>query len=394
MVGKAYVLLAIWSRSQLVQGRGVGANVQVGGRAEENATRFVVISIVGFIFLALCGGLLHFLWRSREDLHLLLPWEVKPKELEPAPVPKAKAKPKRKSLRKAGEVEADEEAPPEQPQTEGAMLSRNNSKASTADSGEASDAWSEDGRSNSKGSKISKESGTGSKKRRNSRGPLAAAGHGFNGGGFGGNALILEPGDPRGRPPLPKRGRSNSVRKNSRVEAGDSSVEPSRSATPEPAERDQVMARAGGRGRVSRGRGQNDVVARSSARSNSISSSHSGSSRGSRPPSAKGAPRDPPSSGAWNGKLSEAGRERSGSYSLHFHADHKISGAVEGNDGLTYITGSFNPDNQKIQWVEKHPWGSVKVSAQVSRSNSTPRIHGQFEASDGGKGKLDLCPGS
>jgi len=389
MTREACVLLAVLSHHQLVEGR-VGARADGGGGGAAGddeglgLATIAVIVVVGCLGGGLCGGVLYSLWRSREDLHMLLPWEVKPKELPPSVV-QAKAKAKRNSLRKAGEADQD----PEQPQTEeGASISRSDSKVST-NSGEASDARSEDGRSNSKGSRISKESVNGSKKRRNSRGSLAAAGFGFNGGGLGGNALVHEPGDPRGRPPLPKRGRT-AARKNSRVEADDSSAEPS--ASPEPVEKDRVLARAGARS-VSRGRGQDDVIARSRARSNSVGSSHSGSSHGSRPNS-KGAPREAPSSGAWNGKVSEAGRERSGSYSLQFHADHKITGAIEGDHGISEITGSYNPDNQKIRWVEKHPWGSVQVSAQVSRAGSTPRIQGAFEASDGGKGKLDLCPGS
>ncbi|CAE8612450.1 unnamed protein product [Polarella glacialis] len=74
---------------------------------------------------------------------------------------------------------------------------------------------------------------------------------------------------------------------------------------------------------------------------------------------------------------------------------NSVSGSLEGAgaDGCN-ITGSYDPRSQTVLWVEAHSWGSVKVSAQLSQEQGDKgvRISGGFEASDGGRGKVQLAP--
>eukprot|EP00931_Biecheleriopsis_adriatica_P065425 TRINITY_DN39952_c0_g1_i1.p1 TRINITY_DN39952_c0_g1~~TRINITY_DN39952_c0_g1_i1.p1 ORF type:complete len:433 (+),score=81.42 TRINITY_DN39952_c0_g1_i1:34-1332(+) len=401
-----------------------------GGNSGEGDASWMLFAVVGFFVFSLCAGVCVFAWRNRGDMDLLLPAAVREKRKMPElRAEKATAADrKRVALAELAERRAERQnslrSAADAADVEAALPgdTKGNTSAIDEEGSRQSSKVSQDPRSDSKGSKRS------SSRRKSRGGDMQRNG--------------LGEGDPRGRPPLP--GKRSVARKSSRVSDVNSaggSREPSPSPSPPssrdasrepPKERvqDQALARASdGRGSVSqimrggiRGDDGDVVPSRGRARRSSSSSSSSSSSgserngssasRGSRARNSSGSREgstnaeirrisvqkrssditDDLVSGAWTGTLLESGAPRLGKYSLNFHRDMKISGCMEGSSGSCSITGSYNPRSQQVSWVEQHPWGSVKVDGKVLRDGGTPRIEGGFEASDGGKGKLDLCP--
>jgi len=96
-------------------------------------------------------------------------------------------------------------------------------------------------------------------------------------------------------------------------------------------------------------------------------------------------------SGTWKGTFEEGGNRRPAKRELSFVASGLIVGS--GADGCS-LEGFFNNRSgglYNVEWTETYEWGRIEVTAWLSLApRQDAHIDGQFFASDGGKGRLDL----
>jgi len=322
----------------------------------------LIIVVIGVIAFGACCGIFAVLWRNRRDLLTLMPeWmsfhrkkEVKVTEADRIIFERAEQRRQKRELREAAEADEEEGG--------GSYLDLPTSLPGTVtDKGsEAQD--SRDTSLPSRGSKTSAatESGSSARYARKQHRKISRA---------------SDPGDAaRGRPrPL-----------DDAVTASDPlSRWKHRREHSDGGEEDELPSSSRGRN----GRGRRHSVGASpellALASPAMSSMGLGRSFG----------RAAPVSGPWEASIHERGSTRASQYKLRFLPDHRVAGSTEGADGTAQISGSFNPDNHRVIWTEAHPWGSVQVTGHVFYKAHVAQISGTFVATDGGRGKMDLCPG-
>jgi len=96
-------------------------------------------------------------------------------------------------------------------------------------------------------------------------------------------------------------------------------------------------------------------------------------------------------SGMWNGTFEEGRSRRVEKRKLNFLASGEVTGS---GAEQCRVTGHFLKQGgafYMVEWTEMHPWGRLQVSAKLTVSSpADARIEGEFTASDGGAGKLQL----
>lgn len=98
-------------------------------------------------------------------------------------------------------------------------------------------------------------------------------------------------------------------------------------------------------------------------------------------------------SGTYEGYFQEEGGKRKVQYELFFSAKGEVSGRGISGTENTEVSGNYRWDNlaykPRVEWTEKHDWGSLSFSAFVEARNK--EIEGEFSVSDGGGGIGYLC---
>jgi len=95
-------------------------------------------------------------------------------------------------------------------------------------------------------------------------------------------------------------------------------------------------------------------------------------------------------SGAYRGKISEAGSSRAAAFKLTFNSTGNIGGS--GPDSCT-VKGQCT-GGTVMSWTETHPWGTIQFNGTLTvDASQKTHIKGKFKSSDGGGGTLDVVSG-
>mmetsp|Transcript_62606 Transcript_62606/g.146927 ORF Transcript_62606/g.146927 Transcript_62606/m.146927 type:complete len:358 (+) Transcript_62606:111-1184(+) len=346
---------------------------------------YTLLVVVGVILFGLCTGLCGFAWRNRHDFWLLLPAlpdTFKLRVVGDHSVEQAtehdriiferaeKKRLKREGLREAAEADegSDEGPPTVGPHVEEGRRAGNRSRTGSKSSTAATDSQTSQAFARPKGRKSSRVSEPG-------------PGHGHHEGDMVVHSI-----------------RGSSLPPNARKTSRVSPLDIGDGADPLDLTDSSQMAALVANQRKHAERGRRHSVSTTTA-ADILGHGHGHGHLSSPSPTGGSLPlrgfhRPPPPSGAWKGTLRENHQERTNKYDIRFLPDNQLTGSTEGRDGFGQISGTFDPSSKKITWVERHPWGTVKATGHVFYSHHIAQITGSFETSDGGKGKLELSPGS
>jgi hypothetical protein len=98
-------------------------------------------------------------------------------------------------------------------------------------------------------------------------------------------------------------------------------------------------------------------------------------------------------SGIWKGQLTEGTSSREATYDFRFRQDPFSVGGT-GPEGCTLqgfaIPSSTMSNELTLTWTEIHSWGKITMTVGAFLDEMPLRFSGNFVASDGGRGKIEL----